>query len=234
MENTTNTTKIFCIGDGYAHGHIWPEWPQILQALRPDLTVTVISAVGAGDEFLISELLAHDIRQSTVIFQWPYHQRFDKLIQDSHWTDIAKSDPVYHFNTHKTNDGVWWCSSASNLDSIKSYHSFYIQTNQSLRRQQIQKTLISAYMLQQQARYVATSTQEQDEFALTQECRGTEIQPHPLLHYRWLVESVMPAAGIAIFPTLAKVLHDRICNHKWVAYDPDREEIWNNMSKINF
>jgi hypothetical protein len=234
METTTNITKIFCVGDGYAHGHIWPEWPQILKALRPDLDITVISAVGAGHEFLIGELLTYDIKQSTVIFQWPIHQRFDKLIQDNQWVDIVKSDPLYYFNTYKTNNGLWWCSSASDLDIVKTYHNFYIQSDQSLQRQRIQKKLMSAYMSDQNARYIDTSNDEQDKFAANLDCRGTEIQPLPLLHYQWLVQSIMPAAGIEINPILAEELHNRICNHKWIAYDPDREEIWNNMSKINF
>ena len=232
MENTTNITKIFCLGDGYAHGHIWPEWPQILQALRPDLEVIVISAVGAGHEFLISELLAYDIGYSTVIFQWPHHQRFDKLTQDDQWVDIVKSDPIYDFNTYKTERGVWWCSSASGLDVIKTYHNFYIQNDQSLQRQKIQKKLISAYVSQQNARYIDTSNDEQDKFAEKLDCRGTEIQPHPLLHYRWLIESIMPVAGIEINQSLAEELYKRISSHKWVPYDPDREEIWNKMSLI--
>ena len=232
MENTTNITKIFCLGDGYAHGHIWPEWPQILQALRPDLEVIVISAVGAGHEFLINELLAHDIGYSTVIFQWPQQQRFDKLIQDDQWVDIVKSDPIYDFNTYKTRSGVWWCSSGSGLDVIKTYHNFYIQTEQFLQRQKIQKKLISAYVSQQNARYIDTSNAEQDKFAENLDCRGTEIQPQPLLHYRWLIESIMPLAGIEINQSLAEELYKRISSHKWVPYDLDREEIWNNMSLI--
>jgi len=85
MDDFVNTTKIFCLGDGYAHGHIWPEWPQILQALVPDIKVIVISAIGAGHEFLINELLSNDIKDSLVIFQWPDHRRFDKLMQDASW-----------------------------------------------------------------------------------------------------------------------------------------------------
>jgi len=234
MENTTNITKIFCLGDGYAHGHIWPEWPQILQALRPDLDIIVISAVGAGHEFLISQLLYHDIKNSTVIFQWPKHQRFDKLLQDDQWVDIVKSDPVYHFNTYKTNHGTWWCSSASELDIVEPYHNFYIQHNQSLLREKIQKKLVSAYCLQQNARYVDTSNEDQDKFAKNLDCRGNEIQPMPLLHYQWLVEAIMPMAGITVNQSLAEELHKRISDHNWKPYDPDRKEIWDDMSNLNF
>jgi hypothetical protein len=45
--------KIFCFGDGFATGHIWPEWPQILQALVPNCQVVVTAGIGAGSEFLV-------------------------------------------------------------------------------------------------------------------------------------------------------------------------------------
>lgn len=229
-----NSNRVFCLGDGYAHGHIWPEWPQILQSLCPNLEVTVISAVGAGQEFLVSELLTHDIKDSTVIFQWPHHSRFDKLVEDQTWADMANSDPVYYFNTYQTSQGTWWCSSASKLDTIKNYHNFYVQSKQSLLRQQNLKKLVAAYMVSNNANYIATSNQEQDSFARKYECRGKEIQPSPLLHYYWLVESIMPAAGICINQSMAQELLTRISAHNWVPYDPDRKEIWQNMSNLNF
>ena len=49
--------KIYTFGDGFATGHIWPEWPQLLQALLPDYTIINTAGIGAGCEFLISELV---------------------------------------------------------------------------------------------------------------------------------------------------------------------------------
>ena len=46
--------KIFCFGDGFATGHIWPEWPQILQTLLPDKQIINTAGIGAGAEFLVS------------------------------------------------------------------------------------------------------------------------------------------------------------------------------------
>ena len=43
--------KIFCFGDGFATGHIWPEWPQILQELAPQYQVINTAGIGAGSEF---------------------------------------------------------------------------------------------------------------------------------------------------------------------------------------
>lgn len=235
MADTTNITKVFCLGDGYAHGHIWPEWPQILKALFPKLDVTVISAVGAGYEFLISELLTKDITDSLVIFQWPMHNRFDKLIQDQSWENIAKSDSVYDFNIYETGQGKWWCSSASATDAIQHYHNFYVQPQQSILRQKNQKILIEAY-LKSCARYVCTSTADQELFAKDikfKQHRGDQIQPSPLLHYYWLIESIIPAAGLELDHEIAQELLKRISSHNWIPYDPDRAEIWEIMSKLS-
>lgn len=234
MEDTTNITKIFCLGDGYAHGHIWPEWPQILQALFPKIETVTISAIGAGHEFLISELLQQDIQNSLVIFQWPQHNRFDKLLQDQQWNTLAQSDPVYYFNTYDTKHGTWWCSSASKLDTVRHYHDFYIQSQQSILRQNNQKILVEAYV-RQFAKYVCTSNDEQELFAKHSrfcQLRGTEIQPEPLLHYHWLIESVLPKTTLEIDASIAQELHHRISSHQWVPYHPDREETWRNMSRI--
>lgn len=74
--------KIFTFGDGFATGHVWPEWPQILQALITDHKVINTAAIGAGSEFLVTHFvdLMPQIQNSVVIFQWPNALRFDKLI----------------------------------------------------------------------------------------------------------------------------------------------------------
>ena len=234
MTDSTNITKIFCLGDGYAHGHIWPEWPQILQALFPNLDITVISAVGAGHEFLISELLTKDVTNSLVIFQWPIHNRFDKLIQDQHWENIVNSDPIYDFNTYTTKQGKWWCSSASNVDTIQHYHDFYVQSCQSELRQKNQMILVESY-LKSCAKYICTSNFEQQMFSRDAKfalIRGDQIQPLPLLHYHWLVESIIPATGLELDVNRSTELLKRIAAHHWIPYDPDREEIWKTMSSI--
>ena len=38
--------KIVCLGDGFAANHIWPEWPAIIQALYPDITVKNYGEIG--------------------------------------------------------------------------------------------------------------------------------------------------------------------------------------------
>ena len=221
------------MGDGYAHGHIWPEWPQILKALCPDYTVVPITGIGAGNEFLISQLLTQEVSNQKVIFQWAQHNRFDKLLQDHNWQTLAESDSVYHFNFYKSNNQHWWLSSAAQLPEIARYHNFYIQSEQSLLRYQNQQTLIKTYLDFNQVDYCFTSTKIQENFSRLprfNDLRGTEIQPSPIVHFFFLIEILAPAINLTIDKNQAEFLKNKIQNHKWVPYDPDREEIWNNMS----
>ena len=227
--------KIFCLGDGYAHGHIWPEWPQILQALCPEYTIVPVTGIGAGNEILISQLLTQNISNQKVIFQWAQHNRFDKLLQDNDWKQIAESDSVYHFNFYKTIDQTWWLSSASQQPEIKKNHDFYIQEEQSKLRYQNQQMLVKTYLEFNRAEYYFTSTEAQENFSRQSRfdhVRGTEIQPSPIVHFFFVTEQLAPAINLKIDENLVEILKNKIQNHKWVPYDPDREEIWNNMSKF--
>jgi hypothetical protein len=124
--------KIFTFGDGYATGHLWPEWPQILATLVPEYTVVNTAGIGAGAEYLVHKLVQQvdAMRDSHVIFQWPVADRFDKVVEDPRWSDIIKNDPVYHFNTVADDLHIWWLSSASSQKEIRTYHEFFVQAEQ--------------------------------------------------------------------------------------------------------
>lgn len=229
--------KIFCIGDGYAYGHIWPEWPQILQALLPNYEVVLISGIGAGNEFLTSELLAlgNAIQKHTVIFQWADPYRLDKLVQDYQWTGIGELDQVYHFNFYRREDRTWWLSSASKNSYIQEYHNFYIQDKQAELRLHNQKILIENYLQNNQCKYYFTSTHAQMNFSSEARfnlTRGNEIQPMPIVHYHFVMEILLPNIGIAYDKSRAEVLQQRISNQTWVAYNPDRAEIWQKLTEF--
>ena len=227
--------KIFCFGDGYAHGHIWPEWPQILQALCPEYTVVPVTGIGAGNEFLISQLLTQEVSNQKVIFQWAQHNRFDKLLQDDNWQTLAESDPVYYFNFYKSNSQNWWLSSGSQLPEIKKYHDFYVQNDQSLLRYNNQQTLIKTYLEFNNAEYYFTSTQAQEKFSRQSRfcnLRGKEIQPSPIVHFFFTTEILIPGINLEINKNNADILLNKIQHHNWKPYDPDRTEIWYNMLKF--
>lgn len=227
--------KIFCLGDGYAHGHIWPEWPQILKALLPNHTITLLTGIGAGNEFLISLLLKQQLDdRSIVIFQWAQSDRFDKIIQDEEWRKIAKNDLQYHFNTYDVGNQTWWLSSASCNVDVRRYHNFFIQDKQQEQRLQDQRKLVAGYLVSKGSTYVDISTPHQQEFSMQarfNRIRGTEIQPTPIVHYHYLVEVIIPSLPITIDQDRIKRLGKLISQREWHPYHPDRQQIWSDLTE---
>jgi hypothetical protein len=227
--------SIYCFGDGYAHGHIWPEWPQILQALVPEYTTTAHTGIGAGNEYLINLLIEQgdNISNQTVIFQWAQTSRFDKLIEDKEWLSRAKADPVYYFNLYDSAHGTWWLSSASKNEKIQEYHKLFVQNKQENLRFINQQILVENYLKQHNCKYLFISTAEEEQFCLQhakQKFRGNEVQPSPLLHFYYVKEVLAPKLNLVIEATRYNKLEMLIKQHVWQAYDPDREEIWQKMS----
>lgn len=224
--------KIFTFGDGFAAGHIWPEWPQILQAMLPDYQVINTAGIGAGAEFLVSGFVDHipGMRGSTVIFQWPQHQRFDKLVEDNSWQQVIANDPVYHFNTVVDhNDCTWWLSSASKAKEVQQYHDRYVQKNQSLNRNRIYQTLIDYTALALECKILHTSTQAEENFSRLPQFLATrqlEVQPSPIVHFYWLIEQVLPKVDVDVDQTLKHKLEQLINQAQWIPYCPDRSETW--------
>lgn len=224
--------KIYCLGDGYAHGHIWPEWPQILSALLSELDTVIISGVGAGNEFLINRLLQHDITNQIVIFQWAIPDRFDKIIEDKTWDGVGKSDPIYHFNFYHQDNITWWLSSASTNSLIKFYHNFYVQKKQAQIRMHDQQKLVEGYLASKHCEYLKISTEQQFRYSNQKRflsTRGTEIQPSPIVHFNFLKEIILPKLSISYSKNKIDYMETLIQETNWMPYDPDRAEIWQNI-----
>lgn len=227
-----STNKIFCLGDGFAHGHIWPEWPQILQALLPDHNVIEITGIGAGNEFLINGLLSQDISNSTVIFQWAEAERFDKVIEDDYWPSVIKQDPVYHFNIVERNSVKWWLSSASTAPDVQQYHRRYVQSTQAQMRLKDQQTLIESHVKLMHSFYISLSTIDQEQFSRLPEfekIRGREVQPSPIVHFWYLDRKVLPILGVAVDVARKNQLQQLLESTLWTAYDCDRHSLWQDL-----
>lgn len=224
--------RILCVGDGFAHGHIWPEWPQILEALVPSYQVRIVSGIGAGNEYLINGLLDLEPDRDTVIFQWASHERFDKIIQDSNWDDLARNDPVYSENFYARGNNKWWLSSTSGLSEIQKYHGFYVQSQQSQQRLYDQHRLIQGYLIGKACHYIAISTSDQHTFSQEirfKSLRQSEVQPSPPVHMIYLEEKIIPFLPLTIDDSRRERLKSAILETKWKPYDPDRAEIWSNI-----
>ena len=227
--------KIYTFGDGFATGHLWPEWPQILQALIPDYSVNnTCSAIGAGAEYLVTGLvdLVPELANNLVIFQWPMAARFDKLIEDKHWFHVGKTDPVYHFNFHKRPYGIWWISSASQQPQVREYHEKFVQSEQHKIRLQNYQTLVRNTLENLNCGYCFTSTHEHQYYSTLNrfaEIRQQEVQPSPVVHYYFLIEKILPQINIVYDSARAAKLETLITAQSWQSYNPDSEEIWRDL-----
>lgn len=228
--------KIFTFGDGYATGHLWPEWPQILAALVPEYTVVNTAGIGAGAEYLVHKLVQQvdAMRGNHVIFQWPVADRFDKVVEDPRWTDIIRADPVYDFNTIQDDMHVWWLSSASQQKEIRTYHEFFVQPEQQRMRVADYKVLVQNTLENIGCEiYYTTLIEEvnysrQDRF---QDLRQQEVQPSPPVHYYFLMERILPNTSIKFDPARAQQLEQLILDQTWTAYDPNRAQIWQELTQ---
>lgn len=226
--------KIYTFGDGFATGHLWPEWPQILQALVPDYQVHNTAGIGAGAEWLVSGFvdLLSEMSGHTVIFQWPQADRFDKLIEDKHWFNIGKTDPVYHFNFYKCNYGNWWLSSASQQQQVREYHEKFVQAGQHKIRLKNYQALVQNTLENINCAYFFTSTFDHHYYSTLnrfQETRQQEVQPSPIVHYYFLIEKILPNFNFTLDTVRQRRLEQLITTQHWQPYDPNREEIWQDL-----
>lgn len=226
--------KIYTFGDGFATGHLWPEWPQILQALAPDYQIHNTAGIGAGAEWLVSGFvdLIPDLTGHRVVFQWSQSDRFDKLIEDKHWFNIGKTDPVYHFNFYKCTHGTWWLSSASQQLPVREYHEKFVQAGQHHLRLKNYQTLVKNTLENINCNYVFTSTHEQQYYSTLnrfKDVRQQEVQPSPIVHYYFLVEKILPNLNIAVDPARQQRLEQLITTQTWQPYDPYQAAIWQDL-----
>lgn len=226
--------KIFTFGDGFATGHLWPEWPQILQALLPEYAIVNSAGIGAGPEWLVHKFvnLLPDIANNIVVFQWPQADRFDKLIENADWNDIVNSDPVYHFNLHSDDDNTWWLSSASETPIVQQYHTIVQQKQHKIRRKNYE-ILVKNTLENNNCNYYFTSTLDQQLFSNQKRfytTRQNNIQPSPIVHFYFVTEVILPNLKIQVCENRILNLMQLITTQDWHAYDPDRDEIWNNIT----
>ena len=186
-----------------------------------------LAGIGAGAEFLVAQFVEHmPYDNTTVIFQWPIADRFDKIIQDEQWKDIVVADPVYHFNTHQLANCEWWLSSGSSSPKIREYHQTYVQSAQSAHRLKVYQQLVKEILDKSRCKYLFITTPEQDQYSKIthSEIRGNEVQPSTLSHFYFLIEKIIPQLNL--HSKLINRLEQILINTTWPPYDPDRQEKW--------
>lgn len=247
--------RIYTFGDGFATGHIWPEWPQILAALLPESKIINFAGIGAGNEYIFSNCLEAYRQDPTAMFfvQWAQPQRFDKLLQDDAWHSVIHSDLDYYDNLKTEFNRTWWLSSASVQQDVKLYHEFYIQTKQANLRSfnyiySLGKILKNhCFFGTQDFNYLTLEQKNQcldfnwawfipwygqQRYALASEfdqIRQTNSQPVPYIHLKWLVNMVLPKTTLSIDPKRIDRLTNILYTTTWPAHDPNNAQQWNQI-----
>ena len=226
--------KIYTFGDGFATGHIWPEWPQILQALLPGSMVINSAGIGAGPEWLVNRFVDElpEMNNSAVIFQWPQADRLDKIIEDQHWQDIADNDKIYYFNQYTKDTVKWWLSSKSTAVQVQEYHTNYIQAQQHTNRLKNYKILVENSLQNINCNYLFTSTAEQNNFSWLPQFRSVrqdQVQPSPPVHLAWLEQTILPNIDIIYNPQRLLFLKELVNQQQWIPYYYDRQYLWDNI-----
>jgi len=251
--------KIYTFGDGFAVGHIWPEWPQLLQAVYPDIEVINTSGIGAGNEFLINAVLSKAAIDPVGIYivQWARPLRFDKLINTHQWDNIIDTDSVYSKNIVNLDNNNWWLSSASTQDEVLHYHNFYIENSQAKLRTYNYMLLLKNYFANNkiQYHYMATyavdyltetqknllldanwswhdSWQGMDEYSRQSKYkndRQNETQPSPNVQLEWIIECLLHKLPIAPDNQRVTKLKKLISNANWTPFYWDRDAHWKSL-----
>ena len=241
---------IYTFGDGFAAGHIWPEWPQILSAVCNEPVINH-GYPGAGNDLIFStaiEIALAATQSSTFIIQWTSWNRFDKLLEDNSWNETIKNDKKYSHAVYEINNKKWWLSSGST--QLYNYHDQYQQQTQRQLFDIYHMMLLDNFLKQRGHNCFYCLTYDFDTCKLTEvqttllnqlpwinnlsgmdsiistTDRGTEIQPLPLGHARWILDFLsLPS----IDNKKLQRLIDLISAKTWIPYDPDREEIWTQI-----
>jgi hypothetical protein len=241
---------IYTFGDGFAAGHIWPEWPQILSAVCNEPVINY-GYPGAGNNFIFSTVVEIALtidEPSTFIVQWTNWNRFDKLLEDDSWNNTIQNDKKYSHAVYEVNNKKWWLSSGST--QMNDYRKKYQQQKQQQLFDIYHMVLLYEFLKQKGHVCFYCLTYDFDINKLTNEQlsllsqlpwinkllgmdsvinlldRGTEIQPLPLGQARWILDFLS-------LPSLDKIklthLIDLISAQQWIPYNPDREEIWTQL-----
>jgi len=238
---------IYTFGDGFAAGHIWPEWPQLVEVLTQQ-PVKNFGHIGAGNEYIYNCATKASLsakQTDMFLIQWTDPVRFDKIIEDEIWHNLHRCDPVYKDISMQVFDQYWWSTSASQLPEITKYKEFYVQQQQSINRSVLNMITLSKMLSLMQIRhlyfltyptdYSTHSNFEQlkqlpwvnfpygmDDWTKNHPSRGTEIQPSTLSQLDFIKSILLPDLNDTKFNAIRSLIE----KVEFKPFDPDREHIW--------
>jgi hypothetical protein len=241
---------IYVFGDGFATGHIWPEWPQLLE-LVADQSVKNYSHIGAGNEYIFNcaiKSLLSATSDDIVLIQWADPLRYDKIIESLDWKELQSQDTIYKDINSEVYNQLWWSTSGSTLDAIKHYKEFYVQPQQAVNRSVLyilsllnlldSKNIKNFSFLSYSFDYSSHDNykdleklswinigQGMDEWIKENTtCRGDEVQPSTHSQWTWLKANLFSKIEVdqSRISAAAEILNQKT----FTAYDPDRYQRW--------
>jgi len=246
---------IYTFGDGFASGHIWPEWTQLLEPIL-QTPVKNFGHIGSGNEYIFNCAVKSALTATSsdiFIIQWASPNRFDKLIEDTVWTELQETDSVYKGIVANSYNQTWWATSGSSLPEIIKYKEFYIQVQQAINRTVLYMITLSKLLDSLGIKHLYFSTyffdysshdnyedlknlpwvqfdQGMEEWSRQfSNIRGTEIQPKPLIHVKYIVENLLPKLGIVLDSKISNAVYSLVNSIEFTPYNCDRDQIWNNL-----
>lgn len=244
---------IYTFGDGFAAGHIWPEWPQFLEVFTND-QVTNHGVVGAGNELIFNTAIKQSFTATSddvFLVQWAMPVRFDKILETPDWHELQKTDEVYRNNRYMVFDNIWWPTSGSALPEIRHYHNFYVQRKQAVERSVMYMLSLSGYLTNlgiahhyfstydlhisdhpladhvNQLPWVTTTSMET--WSRTRPDRGDEIQPSPMVHYKFVEEFLLPTLNITVDPGVLQKIERRVQQITPIPFYYDHKKVWTDF-----
>jgi len=251
---------IYTFGDGFAAGHIWPEWPQMLELVTQQ-PVKNYGHIGAGNEFIFN-CAAHAFNnacnEDIFVVQWAEPNRFDKLLQDQTWATLNAEDVDYSGILANVGNHRWWSTSNSKLEAIRYYKEYYVQSVQSLNRTVLYMIALSKMLETKNINHCFFSTYELDyaghELFSTVETlpwtawpametysykfsfRGKEIQPHPIIHLHYVIDYILPSLNLKLYKDKTSAIIDIVSAKMFEPYYYDRiqqlEDLKNEVSLL--
>jgi len=194
-----------------------------------------------GDVFAQTDIYSNDEDSS-------YH-----VSEDTVWTKLQETDSIYKGIVANSYNQTWWASSGSSLPEIIKYKEFYIQAQQATNRSVLYMITLSKMLDNLGIKHLYFSTyffdysshdnyKDLEALPWTQinqgmeewskqfgDIRGSEVQPRPLIHLKYIIEHLLPKLDLALDPQISNAVYSLVDKVEFIPYDIDRSQIWNNL-----
>lgn len=218
--------KLLTLADGFGDSVAVPpwypkyfKWPKLIELMTKGVELLDYCRYGAGNEYMVNQLMHNIASADVVLVQWAAPQRLDLVLShdSDFWDDVISQDAVYSQNIVTCGDNKFWLSSASSMDPVKLYHRQYISLKQHQLRSQVfidyAKLLLNEhcipyrFMLTVDADYLDVNAnwiwhkpyKGMNSFRNISQYRDLDldiVQPIPLILFDFVKQYIMPSVDL--------------------------------------